>query len=362
MSMKYSDTSAVKNAHMVVNPSENIMWMFTGQGSLNSNKNKELFNRNKVFKHALTEYTNILEKNLDVPILEMLLNESAGLNQQTQLEQPATVALQLAQISMWDALGVKPKIVLGHSIGEFAAAVAAKIMKPEDALRLAIARGELMSNSPRGSMAAVFSPAKNFQTLPRDIVVAANNGPALTVLAGPRETLSQFVNDKFKDQHVMLNVSYAFHSPSMESAARDFRKHITEVKLSKPEDIHFISSMTGKIETHSPQTPEYWIDQIIKPVNFLQAIKTGFSLSPRATLSIELGSDSALINMARRIIPDADVQWLASTSSFEVDASEAGPGLVGSSSTKLQESSSANAPLFRSVPLPWNKPVITEPS
>ncbi|WP_035347715.1 acyltransferase domain-containing protein, partial [Alkalihalobacillus hemicellulosilyticus] len=337
MNMKNSD----KSTRIVVNPSDNIMWMFTGQGSLNSSKNNELFNRNKVFKHALTKYTDILKKSLNVPILEMLLNESAGINQQTQIEQPATVALQLAQISMWNELGVKPKVVLGHSIGEFAAAVAAGIMKPEDALKLAIARGKLMSEAPPGSMAAVFSPAENLKTLPRNVVVAAVNGPALTVLAGPQETLSHFVNNNYKDQHMMLNVSYAFHSPSMNSAATEFGKHISGVSLLKPKDIQFISSMTGEIETERLLTPEYWKDQIINPVNFLQAIKTSFSLSPRATLSIELGSDSALINMARRIIPDMDVHWVSSTSEFEIDETKV--------NLNIQKDSSENAPLFRSV-------------
>ncbi|WP_415835797.1 acyltransferase domain-containing protein, partial [Corallococcus soli] len=110
------------------------LWMFTGQGALVPGSARELYEANAVFKEALSRYAGVLEAKMEVPLLKLLLSAEAGvaeLVQETQYAQPALVALQLAQLAMWRSRGVRPAVVLGHSVGEFAAAVAAGVMEEE---------------------------------------------------------------------------------------------------------------------------------------------------------------------------------------------------------------------------------------
>ena len=305
----------------------------------------------------LTNYTDFLENEFDISVLKLLINGPNGASQPTHLEQPAIVALQLSQIYMWKSLGVNPKVVLGHSIGEFAAAVAAKIMQPETALRLAVIRGKLMGECPKGSMAAVFAPVEELQQLPISIAIAAYNSPLLNVLSGPREQLVQFLDVNFRDRYSMLNVSHAFHSPFMDGAATKFRSHVGEVSLNVANDVIFVSSMTGERETYKISTSDYWSEQIINPVKFLKAVETSFALLPHVDTTIEFGSDSVLINMSRRIISDKNIQWIPSSSIFYITKEDE----VTSQINEIQNSP-RRTPLFNSVPIPWNRPVAIDDS
>ena len=317
----------------------NAIWMFTGQGSLVPGAAKALYEADIIFKNALDKYTAFLEEILHIPVLKILITptESSEDLSKTQYAQPVLVALQLAQIAMWRGRGMKPAIVLGHSIGEFAAASATGIMLAEDALRLSVVRGRLMSECPPGSMLAVFAPTEHLR-LPNDIVVAAQNGPSMTVLAGTREHLQQFIATIPKEiGHTYLPVSHAFHSPLMASAADSFRKHVSTINLTEPQDIRFISTMTGSEETTLTGTSEYWVNQIMQPVRFLDAIKTICKNPDHPKIIIEIGPSSTLINMTKRIVGDDHFQWIASADAIKDPAKKS---------------------LFKSVALPWDKPKI----
>ena len=107
-----------------------LLWMFTGQGSLVPGAAKGLYEANAVFRDALDRYAAVLESKVEVPLLKLLLSDEkdvAELVQETQYAQPAIVALQLAQVAMWRARGMRPAVVLGHSVGELAAAMVAGV-------------------------------------------------------------------------------------------------------------------------------------------------------------------------------------------------------------------------------------------
>ncbi|HWU88804.1 MAG TPA: acyltransferase domain-containing protein, partial [Kofleriaceae bacterium] len=293
------------------------IWMFTGQGSLVPGCAQPLYEANAVFKEALDRYTVALERSVDVPLLGLLLDNHGAateLVQQTQYGQPAVVALQLAQLAMWRDRGATPAVVLGHSVGELAAAVAAGVMQPEDALRLAAVRGRVMSECRAGAMAAVMAPAERLlSSLPPEIVIAADNGPTMTVLAGTKDALRAFLAERCRDPHTMLPVSHAFHSPLMEPAARAFREHVETTALAEPRDVQLVSTMTGDVETAQLRSPDYWIDQILRPVAFQRAVRTAWALSPAASTVVELGPASTLLQLAQRFVPDPDRQWIASS-------------------------------------------------
>ncbi|QAT84884.1 malonyl CoA-acyl carrier protein transacylase [Corallococcus coralloides] len=314
------------------------LWMFTGQGSLVPAAAKGLYEANPVFKETLDRYAAFLESKVEVPLLKLLLSDDkdmAAQVQETQYAQPAIVALQLAQAAMWQARGMRPSAVLGHSVGEFAAAAVAGVMSAEQALELAALRGRLMSECPRGGMAAVRSPADLVRPLlPAELVVAAENERTTTVVAGPKDALHRFVTEVLGVAHTMLAVSHAFHSPMMAPAAESFRKQLEGVELREPQGVRFISTLTGAVEASRLRTAEYWAEQLLSPVLFLRAVEAAWAQGPAKTV-VELGPGSTLLKLAQRIVGEAGPQWVASSQALRWGR---GPGL------------------FRHVPLGWARP------
>ncbi|WP_261438750.1 type I polyketide synthase, partial [Serratia entomophila] len=316
-------------------------WLFTGQGALQSGAGAALHAANPVFRDALERYTEQLTAWVDAPLLQWLLEaspEHSACLQETQYQQPALVALQLAQAAMWQARGLAPSQVLGHSIGEFAAAVVAGVMESGDALMLAARRGQLMADCEPGGMAAIRDSADNVRrALPAEVVIAAENGEGMTVVAGPHEALAAFVQQRYAHEHTLLAVSHAFHSPMMAAAAVAFGAVVGAVPLRAPaEEVRFISTLTGAAAAEALQTAEYWCEQITQPVRFLQAVQTLLGEGGAPDGVFEIGPGATLINMAKRIVPDVRAQWIASA-----DTLRGTPALNP----------------FNYVPLQWEKPV-----
>ena len=314
------------------------LWMFTGQGSLKAGDAKTLYQESPDFKSALDKYISILSSSIDLSLLELLINpksDQGKLLEETQYGQPALIAFQLAQISLWKSMDRNPDVVLGHSIGEFSAAVAANVMEPEEALRLSVIRGKLMSECPKGGMVAVFSSTDMFKSLPKNIVIAAENGPQMTVLAGPTQALESYINSLNGINHTFLAVSHAFHSPLMQTAATRFASEIDTSKLLAPQEILFISTLTGQAESKSLQTTKYWSNQIIQPVRFVKAYNTAVSLTPQIDTIVEIGPSPTLINMAKRMAINENFHWIE-------------PKEVPLKPFKKR--------LFRNTKLSWNRP------
>ncbi|WIG71103.1 amino acid adenylation domain-containing protein (plasmid) [Photobacterium damselae] len=295
--------------------SEQVAMLFTGQGSLFSGSIKGLYESNSVFRKSFDMYSANLAE-MGVSVKEPLLEQSEQNNQRlkpTNVQQPALVAIQLAQLDMWKSRGVIPKSVLGHSVGELAAAVASGVMEAEDALALSIKRSSMMFNCDTGSMAAIMLPASQLQMLPKDIVVAAENGPSLTVIAGPTDILEATLEKQFPNMHVKLPVSHAFHSPLMADAASKFSLEVSNYKLRKPKkQVKLYSTLTGREASADLSRPEYWGEQILNPVKFVQAVNSMFSDSQRIGKVIELGGGNTLIGMAKRILPELQTEWIES--------------------------------------------------
>ncbi|WP_342379791.1 amino acid adenylation domain-containing protein [Myxococcus stipitatus] len=315
------------------------LWLFTGQGSLTPGVARGLYESNAVFRAALDRYAAVLESKVEVPLLKLLVSDEKDVARwvtETRYQQPALVALQLAQVEMWRARGVRPEAVLGHSVGEFAAAVVAGVMTPEEALELAALRGQLMSECPRGGMAAVKVSAEEVQAmLPAELVVAAENERGSTVVAGPKDVLTRFVTESFDSKHTMLAVSHAFHSPMMAPAAEAFRRELEGVEFKAPREVRFISTLTGQVETERLRTAEYWAEQLMQPVRFLRAMETAWSEGAGARTVVEVGPGTTLLNLAKKIVGAEGPRWVAS-----IQARRWRPG----------------PRLFRHVPLGWGKP------
>ena len=206
--------------------------------------------------------------------------------------------------------------MLGHSIGEYAAAHAAGVISLEDGLRLIAARGRLMQALPQGGgMVAVMASPTQIASLPDGVEIAAINGPENTVISGELPALNKVV-DQLKSQGLQtkqLRVFHAFHSAQMEPMLAEFAQ-VARTIAYHPPTVEIISSVTGAMVNSEITNPEYWIAQIRQPVQFSAAMETLTANSGDNPVLIEIGPRPTLIAMGRACMPTLLADWLPSLS------------------------------------------------
>ncbi|MEM1366473.1 MAG: SDR family NAD(P)-dependent oxidoreductase [Cyanobacteria bacterium P01_H01_bin.15] len=301
--------------------SPKIGFLFTGQGAQSVNMARELYETEPIFREVIQRCAEILEPELEIPLLTVLYPDlgTAGANpdpqqtlQQTEYTQVALFVIAYALTETWKAWGVEPALVLGHSIGEYAAACTAGVMGWEAGLRLIAARGRLMSALPAsGGMMAVMASVSEIQPyLNNAVIVAAENGPNSNVIAGPDADLT-LIAEKLATAGITtktLRVSHGFHSPLMEPMVTAFSEAARGLTYQRPR-IPFISTVTGNSEKDVIANPEYWIEHIRQPVKFHSAMT---HLPDDIDVLLEIGPRPTLIALGQVCLPNWSGQWLTS--------------------------------------------------
>jgi len=285
-----------------------IAFLFTGQGSQYAGMGHALYQREPLFRAALDRCAELLAPQLDQPLLALLFGAAADRLDQTAYTQPALFALEYALSELWRSWGVTPSVVLGHSVGEYVAAVVAGVMSLEDGLRLITARGRLMQSLPaNGAMAAIFAPSEQVQAAvaphAAQLAVAAVNGPEHTVISGAAAAVDA-VTEQFAAAGVRVQrlvVSHAFHSPLMDPILDPFERMVAGVALRSPQ-LPLVSNLSGTLAGDEIATPAYWRRHLRQAVRFGAGVQALHSLG--AELLVELGPHPTLLAMAQHVPTD----------------------------------------------------------
>lgn len=281
-----------------------IAFLFTGQGAQYKQMGWQLYKEQSVFRESFDQCSALLEPLTGISLVKLLYEEQDNERiHHTAITQPLLVAFEISLTRLWESWGIVPQAVMGHSVGEIAAAHIAGVMSLENAMLLISIRGKLMQQlPPGGQMWAISATEENVMAVikpfQQHISVASFNAPQQIVISGHADYLAkplQIFADK-GIRTVQLKVSHAFHSPLMQPAMDEFRNHISHIPLELPR-IPLLSNITGEWAGQEICTPDYWVNHIIAPVRFLQSINT---LASSFDICCEIGPHPVLTTLARQ--------------------------------------------------------------
>ncbi len=275
---------------------------------------RELFDAEPVFAETVTRCADAVDGLLPRPLTEVIFatdkdtgGEAGKTLRNTAFAQPALFAVEMGLARLWQSWGVEPDVVLGHSVGQYAAACVAGVFSLEDGARLMAERGRLFGGLPDGGrMVAVFADAQYVEELANDcprVSVAAYNGPN-TVLSGPGADLEQIVARGASDgiRCSWLETSHAFHSELLDPVLDEFESYAAHLDFAVP-TLPLVCNRTGTVlTTETPLDARYWRRHSRQPVQFAESVRTVAALG--CTVLMEIGPQPVLTGAAVQVWPE----------------------------------------------------------
>ncbi|HYR06829.1 MAG TPA: type I polyketide synthase, partial [Longimicrobium sp.] len=306
--------------------SRSVAFLFPGLGDHYPQMARGLYEAEPAFRAEVDRCADILRPQLGIDIREVLFSgdapsdaapsggidfrsmlgrsgpiEGADRLNRTELAQPAVFVIDYAMAKLWMSWGIVPAAVIGHSLGEYAAACIAGVLTLEDALALVADRARMIQALPGGAMLAVSMDEADLRPLlSADLSIATVNAPGLTVVSGPEDAvaaLEKTLADAGRTAR-RLPTTHAFHSAMMQPAAQGLASRVARVRMSAPR-IPMISNVTGTWITDDEATdPGYWTRHMLGTVRFAEGVAE--LLAEPGRVLLEVGPGQTLSTFVRQ--------------------------------------------------------------
>ncbi len=297
---------------------KDIVFMFAGQGSQYINMARGLYHEYPYYKETMDECLTLLRKNHDYDLSALLLEDvkeqKAYLINETEHTHVAMFVVEYCMARLLMHYGIQPKVILGHSIGEYAGACIAGVFTLEDALKIVVARGKILQSLPKGKMLYVNASEKEVRGLLGPCIsLALVNTENRVVLSGEEEAINEVrgkIGERYKCK--ILHTSHAFHSHMMKDATAPLKNVLDAIEMHEP-TIPFLSNVTGGFVKEELATSDYWLQHLLMTVRFCDEVKClakenehcFIEIGPGKTLSVFvkeiLNRDDAIIHTIRDV-------------------------------------------------------------
>jgi acyl transferase domain-containing protein len=282
-----------------------IAFMFPGQGTQHPNMARELYQGEPAFREAVDTCCAKLGPRLGIDLRELLYppdgaeDRAAGLLAQTRYTQPALFVIEYALAQLLNEWGIRPKAMIGHSVGEYVAACLAGVFTLDEALALIAERGALMQSLPAGTMAAVPLPDAEVEPLlAPGTSIAAVNAPGMCVISGSEQAVEATLAKLGERgvEAIRLRTSHAFHSQMMEPILGPFTERVAAA-APRPPAIPIVSNLTGTWMTDEEAVdPRYWAEHLRRAVRFADGAAE--VLRDERHILLEVGPGQTLTGLA----------------------------------------------------------------
>ncbi|MGV0638387.1 type I polyketide synthase [Mycobacterium kansasii] len=286
-------------------PTGKTVFVFPGQGAQYLGMGRGLYERFPSYAKAFDAVADALDRHLRLPLRQVLWGLDEALLESTEFAQPALFAVEVALAALLADVGVVPDVVLGHSVGEIAAAHVAGVLSLTDAARVVVGRGRLMARLPAGGamVAVAASEDEVAPLLVPGVEIAAVNAADSVVVSGPAAAVDVVVDGlvALGRRIHRLAVSHAFHSALMEPMLREFGTVLADLKADPPQ-IGLVSNVTGQLAGSGYGSASYWVEQVRKPVRFADSVALIESLG--AVTFVEVGPRAGLTASPPLLVKD----------------------------------------------------------
>ena len=304
------------SGHRSANKQRKIAWIFPGQGSQWPGMGRDLLEQEPVFRAAIEECDHAIHPYVTWSLFDQLqADENHAALQNIDVIQPVLFAIEVALAALWRSWGIKPDVVVGHSMGEVAAAYVAGALSLDDAAWIICSRSKLLLRTRgQGAMAVVDLPLDQARAIITDykerVSVAVNNSPHSTVLSGDPEALTEILNTLSRNGIFgrLVNVDVASHSPQMDQLHDDLLMLMQRVQPRSTE-IPMYSTVHGRLMNGNELAASYWVDNLREPVLFLTAIQN--LLEDDFDIFMEMSPHPILVGPIRQTIEHSEKSGLA---------------------------------------------------
>ena len=283
-----------------------VVFMFPGGGTQYPNMGRDLYDTEPQFRARMDHCFDILRTKAGLDLRELLYPagdaaDAAQKLQQTSAALPAIFATEYAMAGLLESWGIRPKALIGHSLGEYVAACLAGVMSLEDALSMVALRGRLIDGLPKGSMLSVPLPETEVRELIRgtSLSLAAINAPNACLVSGTSaeiDAMERMLSARDLEARRLPLVA-AGHSEVVEPIIAEFLEGLRGITLSPPR-VAYVSNVTGTWITAADATdPQYWVRHLRHTVRFADG--AGELLREAGVLFLEVGPGQTLSTLAK---------------------------------------------------------------